>query len=165
MHLHLKVLALTDLKHLLLHLASNHGIALEVIPVIEDALREGLSARCLTKRGHEAEGLRDWQVGLGLDNGGALTRILLEHAATAQVHDVVDTRHSWLRAGDLDQEHRLLQGRLASQLTSKAGTSRRRHDLTSATVNSIGVEGHILDVEADTPHVLLAKRTLLRGPL
>ena len=38
-------------------------------------------------------------------------------------------------------------------------------DLTATTVNGIGVESHIVDVEADTADVLVAENTLLGGPL
>ena len=36
---------------------------------------------------------------------------------------------------------------------------------SAASVDSIGVEGHILDVESNTSHVLVSHGTLLGGPL
>jgi len=37
--------------------------------------------------------------------------------------------------------------------------------LTSSSVDSVGVEGNILDVEADTSHVFVSQSTFLSGPL
>ena len=37
--------------------------------------------------------------------------------------------------------------------------------MTATTVNGIGVESHIVNVEADTADVLVAENTLLGGPL
>merc|ERR1712039_470890 len=165
-HRHLDVLTLTDLEHQLLHLAARlHGVARQVLPVVEDALRECLAAGLLTQRRHKAEGLSDWQVRLHLDEGRALTRVLLKHAAAPQVHARVDTAHGLLRARDIDQEDRLLERWLGRHLRRKAAPACRRHDLASATVDRIGVERHIHDVEADTTHVLLAQWPLLRRPL
>ena len=42
------------------------AVARQTLPVIEDALREGLAAGGLTQGAHEAEGLRDRQVRLHL---------------------------------------------------------------------------------------------------
>ncbi len=39
-------------------------------------------------------------------------------------------------------------------------TSRRGDDLTTTAVNSVSVQGHVVDVEADASHVLLAHHTL-----
>merc|ERR1712066_423641 len=69
-HLDPEVLALAHSQDELLHLgALVHGAAGHVVPVIEDALGESLSGDLLTE-------------GLDLDERGALTRVLLEHAAT-----------------------------------------------------------------------------------
>merc|ERR1712187_632270 len=109
-HRDLDVLTLADLEHQLLHLAARlHGIARQVLPVVEDALRECLAAGLLAQRRHEAEGLSDWQVRLHLDEGRALTRVLLEHACSPRTAARVDAAHGLLRARDLDQEDRLLE--------------------------------------------------------
>ena len=38
-------------------------------------------------------------------------------------------------------------------------------DLTTASVDSVGVESYILEVESDTTHVLFSHHTFLGGPL
>merc|ERR1719414_1781794 len=133
--------------------------------MIENALREGLSAGCLTQSSNETEGLSDWEVSLDLDQWRAFTRVLLEHTPTPQVHAVVDTTHGLLWACDLDQEHRLLQGRLRDQLCSETTPTGGGHDLPSATVDGIGVQSDIHDVEPNASHVLLTQRSFLCGPL
>merc|ERR1712242_97404 len=93
-HLHLDVLALARLQNQLLQLAALlRGIPLEVLPVIEHALREGLSTGCLAQSSDETEGLGDWEVSLDLDQWRALTRVLLENTPAPQIHAVVDTTH------------------------------------------------------------------------
>ena len=44
------------------------AVARQTLPVIEDALREGLSAGGLSQRAYEAEGLGDRQVRLHLES-------------------------------------------------------------------------------------------------
>mmetsp|Transcript_57563 Transcript_57563/g.174050 ORF Transcript_57563/g.174050 Transcript_57563/m.174050 type:complete len:960 (+) Transcript_57563:128-3007(+) len=164
-HGDLEVLALPHVQDELLHLALLRGVAQHVVPVVEDALREGLAARLLAQRGDEAEGLGHGQVGLDLQEGRALARVLLEDAAAPQVHAGVDAAHRLLRAGDLHEEDGLLQRRLPQELRGEAGAARRGHDLPRAAVDGVGVEGHVHDVEADAPHVLLAQGALLGRPL
>eukprot|EP00449_Zooxanthella_nutricula_P035398 CAMPEP_0198615238 /NCGR_PEP_ID=MMETSP1462-20131121/159292_1 /TAXON_ID=1333877 /ORGANISM="Brandtodinium nutriculum, Strain RCC3387" /LENGTH=350 /DNA_ID=CAMNT_0044347037 /DNA_START=171 /DNA_END=1220 /DNA_ORIENTATION=- len=149
-----------------LHLAALlRAVPLQVFPMVEHALREGLPARGLPESGDEAEGLGHGQVGLHLDERGALTLVLLEDATAPQVHAVVHAAHRFLRARDLDEEHGLLQGRLGRQLRREAAAARRGHDLAGATVDGVGVERHIHEVEADAAHVFLAQRSLLGRPL
>eukprot|EP00438_Fugacium_kawagutii_P020096 Skav232648 [mRNA] locus=scaffold2334:107781:121188:+ [translate_table: standard] len=165
-HLHLEVLALADLQNQLLHLAALvQRISWQVLPVIEDALREGLSTGGLSQGRHEAEGLGHGEVGLHLHQGRSLALVLLEDAAAAQVHAVVHAAHGLLGTGDLHQEDGLLQGWLGGQLRGEAASAGWRHDLSSTTVDGIGVQRHIHQVELDASHVLLAQRSFLGGPL
>merc|ERR1711920_1079132 len=120
-HLYLDVLALACLQNQLLQLAALlRGIPLEILPMIEHALREGLSAGCLAQSSDETEGLGDWEVSFDLDQWSALTRVLLENTPAPQVHAIVDTAHGLLWTCDLNQEHRLLQSRLRDHLCSEA---------------------------------------------
>mmetsp|Transcript_43207 Transcript_43207/g.134379 ORF Transcript_43207/g.134379 Transcript_43207/m.134379 type:complete len:399 (+) Transcript_43207:212-1408(+) len=165
-HLDLDVLALPHREDKSLHLALRlHGVARHVVPVIKDALREGLAAGLLPEGGDEAEGLGHRQVRLDLHEGRALAWVLLKHAAAPQVHARVDAAHGLLRAGDLDQEDGLLQRRLARHLRCEAAAARGRHDLPSPAVDRVGVQRHVHDVEADAAHVLFTQRPLLSRPL
>jgi hypothetical protein len=65
--------------------ASGHGVCLHQLPVIEHALREGLSRRCCTQGGCETERLNDRQVGLDVVHGGTWALHLLKHHTTLLV--------------------------------------------------------------------------------
>mmetsp|Transcript_53365 Transcript_53365/g.149093 ORF Transcript_53365/g.149093 Transcript_53365/m.149093 type:complete len:222 (+) Transcript_53365:459-1124(+) len=133
--------------------------------MVEDALGEGLAGGLLPQGGDEAEGLGHGQVRLDLDQGRAFAGVLLEHAATAQVHAVVHAAHGLLGARDLHEEDGLLQRRLAEHLGREARAARGRHDLPCAAVDGVGVQGAVCEVEADAAHVLLAQGALFGGPL
>mmetsp|Transcript_2823 Transcript_2823/g.6624 ORF Transcript_2823/g.6624 Transcript_2823/m.6624 type:complete len:332 (-) Transcript_2823:911-1906(-) len=163
--LHLDVLTFTNPKHEIHHLAGRKGIPGHALPVVKDALREGLAARLLPQCRHEAEGLPYRKVRFHLHEWSSFSLVLFEHAASPHVQAGVDTAGSILRTNNFDQEHRLLKGRLARQLCSEAAASSGWHDLTSTAVNSVSVEGHVSKVETDTSHVFLAQWPLLGGPL
>jgi hypothetical protein len=77
----------------------------------------------------------------------------------------IDTTDSIIRALDLNQEDGLLETRLSSELRSEEHTSGSWGNLTTTSVDSISVELDILNVEADTSHVLISQNTFLGGPL
>jgi hypothetical protein len=87
----------------------------------------------------------------------------------------VDTTLSVLRALDLDRVHRLLETRLGEEGRSVADSSADGDELSSTSVDGVGVKGNIHlvtkgerephDVEPDTSLVLLANDSLLGGPL
>mmetsp|Transcript_6104 Transcript_6104/g.12504 ORF Transcript_6104/g.12504 Transcript_6104/m.12504 type:complete len:288 (+) Transcript_6104:74-937(+) len=165
-HLHFNVLPLPHSQDKVLHLRfCLHGVSDHVVPVVKDALREGLATGLLAQSGNEPEGLGNWQVCLHLNERRALAGILLEDTATSQVHAGVDATHGLLWASDLNEEHRFLQRWLARHLCRKAAAARGRHDLPCATVDCVGVQCHIHQVELDATHVLLTERPLLGCPL
>lgn len=84
---------------------------------------------------------------------------------TSTGEHTVDTTHSLLGNLDLNEVDGLLEGRLGKKSGSVKHTTSSRNDLTSTTVNGIGVKGNILDVEADGTHGLLGNGTFLSGPL
>merc|ERR1712125_89977 len=154
--LNLDVFALADSQGELVHLASSlHAVSWHGIPVVKHALRECLATRLLAQRRDEAEGLCDGQVRLHLDQGSSLARVLLKDASSPQVHAAVDAAHGLLRASDLHQEDWFLQRWLPLHLCCEAGTASWGHDLPCTSVDRIGVQRDICQVEADATHVLL----------
>src|SRR4051794_18037897 len=77
----------------------------------------------------------------------------------------VDATHGLLGYLNLDKVDRLLQSRLGKESSSVQYTTSSRNDLTTTTVNSIGVEGDIHNVEADGTHWLFGDGTFLGCPL
>ena len=150
--------------------------------MVEHALGEGLSSGVGPEVGGEAEGLVDGQVGLDVEHGGAHDLGLLEHVATATVEDAVDAADGVL--GTLKKEkQRLIQAIQHQKMIEIShldldqvdglhepgrGGERARveappgggDDLSAAPVDGVGVQGHVVDVEADAAHVLVAEHTL-----
>lgn len=88
-----------------------------------------------------------------------------EHLSSSDVETREDTTLSRLWDSNLDQKHGLLQGRLRQQLGGVTDSSSGRDDLSSSSVDGIGVEGTVENVESDTSHGLLGDTSLLGGPL
>mmetsp|Transcript_11691 Transcript_11691/g.18344 ORF Transcript_11691/g.18344 Transcript_11691/m.18344 type:complete len:626 (-) Transcript_11691:686-2563(-) len=146
-------------------LARLKRVGLHELPMVEHALRESLSTSLGTEVGVETEGLGHRQISLHVVKRGSGTLVLLEHVATAPVQCRVDTSHSGLRTLDLHQEHGLHKAGLRQHFASIHDTTSGGDDLPSASVDGIGMEGHIEDREADPTHVLLAQNSLLGHPV
>ena len=65
-HLVLKALSLSDAEHQSLSLLVSERKTLDLLPMVEDALREGLALGVAAEHACEAEGLRDGQESLDL---------------------------------------------------------------------------------------------------
>lgn len=61
---------------------------------------------------------------------------------------------------NLHQIDRLHESGLSCELTSVQSSAGCGNDLTTTTVNSICMQGHIMDVKADGTHVLFTEDTL-----
>ena len=135
------------------------------LPVIEDRLGEGLSRSGLTQVAVEAERLQDGQVSLDVEQRSTGALLLVEDVTTTAGQDTVDTTHGLLRHLNLDEIHGLKQSGLSEQGRGVQDTTSSRDDLATTTVDGIGVEGHIHEVEADRSHGLLSDGTLTGSPL
>jgi len=166
-NLGLETLALAHLEGDL----TGHGGAIEGrttgedLPMVEDQLGEGLTGGGGTEIGVETEGLLDGKVGLDVEQGSSGTLGLLEDVTTTAGKDRVDTTHGLLGDLDLDQEDGLEESGVGEKDRGVENTTSGRDDLTTTSVDGIGVEGNILDVEADRAHGLLGNGTFLGGPL
>lgn len=137
----------------------------DLAPVVEDALREGLTTSGGTEVIVETEGLKNREVGTDDAKRSARTRLLSDDCTTTTVENCIDATDNGLRALDLDKEERLDETRLSSEHASIDATTASRDDLTSTTMDSISVKGDIMDIETAATDVLIAKNTLLGGPL
>jgi len=140
-------------------------IGVHLVPMREDALREGTAGSGSSEGLGETEGLGDGKVGLHVDERGARNRLLFVDDSSTLGEALVDTTDGVIRALDLDEEDGLDESGGGGQLASVEDTSGGWDDLATTSVDSVSVEGHILDVESDTSHVLVGKTTLLGGPL
>jgi len=103
------------------------GVFVEHLPVVEHALREGLSARVRTQVLIEPEGLRYRQLAFQDDTVVFLNGV--EDAATALVQGGLHSAHDVGCARDLHEEDRLLLTGLCAELAGEARVSGRRRNL------------------------------------
>ena len=140
-------------------------ITVELFPMIEDALREGTAGSGGTEGLCEAEGLSDGQIGLHVNKRGSRNGFLLIDDTTTLGEALVNATDGIIGALDLNKEDRLLEARRGCDLRGIEHTSGSGHNLTTTSVDGIGVQGHVVNVEADASHVLVDHDTLFGGPL
>lgn len=163
----LDTLALTHLSNNLTRLGSGvkRRTTREDIPVIEDRLGERLATGGGAQIGRETEGLVDGQVGLDVEQRGTGSLLLGVDVTTTAGEDTVDTTHGALGNLDLDVEDGLHDTRIGKHGSGIQDTTSSGDDLATTTVDSISVQSHIKDVEANRAHGLLSNGTLTGGPL
>ena len=135
------------------------------LPVIEDALGEGLTTGTGTEGRVETKRLHDGEVCLDVVHGGAGNTVLLKDVTTAAGEHTVDATNGGLGALDLNKEDGLEEAGLGGETARVHATAGCGDNLTTTTVDGIGVKGDIVNVEADAAHVLVSKHALLCGPL
>jgi len=134
-------------------------------PVIEDALWEGLATGGGTEIASETERFGDWEEGLDDVHWGAVNGLFGDDHATLSVEGTVDTANGDFWALDLDGEDWFHDAWACSHHAGVHDTTCGRDDLTATSVNGIGVESDIVDVESNTTDVFFAHWTFLGGPL
>ena len=113
----IKTLPLTDGLDGLSELAALlERITLEVLPVVEDHLREGLTGGGTTKVLIETEGLHNRKMGLDHHERSTLTLLLVESTATPLAENAVDTTADGKRGSDFGKVDWLDEGRGGSVL-------------------------------------------------
>ena len=108
--------------------------------MVKHRLREGLTSGMRSKLSVESEGFGDGQVGLDSEHRSTRTLLLREDLTTTLVEARVDTTDRVLWALDLDEEDGLLETGLGKQARGVADTTAGRDNLTSTTVDGIGVK-------------------------
>uniref|UniRef100_A0A182VFC8 Secreted protein n=1 Tax=Anopheles merus TaxID=30066 RepID=A0A182VFC8_ANOME len=145
----LQTLTLADVLDDLVRLrAGVSWVTGEDLPVIEHALRECLSTG-VGSIGGETERFVDGQVRLDDEHGRTGDLRVLEHVATASVQHTVDATDGRFRALDLAQVDGLHDAGRGRNVRSVQHTTGGRDDLTTTTMDSVSVQGHIVDVETN----------------
>jgi hypothetical protein len=161
----LETLSLSDIGNNVGDLASGlQRITVHGLPVVEHALREGLSSSVRAQVSSEAERLVYGKVSLDGVKRSSGALLLSEDVSTSSVKNTVDASHGVLGALNLDQVHGLQKTGLSSELSGVHGTTAGGDDLVTTTVNGISVKSHIKDVVSAATHVLLGEDTLLGDP-
>jgi len=133
--------------------------------MIEDALGEGTAGSGGTEGLGETEGLSDGEVSLDHDEGSSGNGLLTDDNTSTLGNGTVNTTYGIIGSLDFNQEDWLLEAGRSSKLASEEATTGSGGNLTTTSVDSVGVEGAVLNVNADTSHVLLSELTFLGGPL
>lgn len=108
--------------------------------MVKHGLGERLSTGGGTQRGVEAKRLGNGEVRLHGVHRGTGTLLGRKDLSTTNVHDRVDTALSRVGARNLDQEHGLLETGRGEQLGGVTDTTRGGDDLTTTTVDRVGVQ-------------------------
>jgi len=113
----------------------------------------------------ETEGLSDWKVGLHVDEWGSDNWLFRDDDTSSLGHGLINGTDAVIWGLDLAKEDWLLEFWASGKLGSEHDSSGGWHDLTSTSMDGIGVEGNIVEVESATSHVLVAQNTFSGGPL
>lgn len=140
-------------------------VGLESLPVIEHALWEGLAGSGSSEIGIETEGLVDWEVSSDHEHGSSGDGFFGEDVSSLSVEDGVDAAHGVFWALDLDEVDGLEESWLGGHDAGVEASSRGGDELSASSMDGIGVEGDVVEVESDASHVLVAEDTFLGGPV
>ena len=140
-------------------------VRVDEVPVVEHALWEGFPAGVGAQVLGEPEGFSNWKVGLQVDHRGPLLLLFVEHAPTSAGDHTVAATHDVLGHLDLGQVHGLHEGRAGAEHGGVGHAAGGGDDLASTTVDGVGVQGNVLDLEQDTTAVFVGHRSFLGGPL
>jgi len=140
-------------------------VGLENLPVIEHALWEGLAGCSSSEIGIETEGLVDWEVSSDHEHGSSGDGFFGEDVSSLSVEDGVDSTHGCFWALDLDEVDWFEESWLGGHDAGVEASSRSWDELSASSMDGIGVEGDVVEVESDASHVLVAEDTFLGGPV
>jgi len=104
---------------------------------------------------------------VGSDNIGrsSLDLFFFNNNTSSLIENVIDSSHNIRRSSDFSNKDRFLERRGGGQFTTIIDSSGSRDQLTSSSVDGIGVEYNVHDVNSDGSHVFVSHNSFLGGPL
>jgi hypothetical protein len=140
-------------------------ITLEDLPMVEDALREGL-ARCVgAEIGSETERFIDGQVSFDVLEGTRTTIFFGNDLATTSVENAIDTTDDGSGALDFDQIDGFHDSGFGGEFAGIEAAASSGDDLSSSSVDGVSMESDVEHFEGTAAHVLFAEDAFLGGPL
>jgi len=133
--------------------------------MIEDTLWEGSSRGGSSENLGETEGLSDWEVCLHVDEWGSDNWFLRDNDTSSFGHGLINGTNAVIWGLDLAEEDWFLEFWSSGKLGSEHDSSGGWDDLTTTSMDSIGMEGDIMEVESATSQVLVANSTFSGSPL
>jgi len=140
-------------------------VSWHLLPMVEDTLWESSSRGGGSEGLGETEGFSDWEIGLHLDEWCSGNWLFSNNGTSSLGKGLVDWSYTVIWGLDLTKEDWLLECWSRTELTSVEYSSGGWDDLTSTSMDSIGMESNIVDVESASSHVLVTHNTFLGGPL
>jgi len=104
-------------------------------------------------------------MGFHLDEWSSLDWFFTDNDTSSLSKSLIDWSNTVIWGLDLNQEDWLLELWASSKLTSVEDSSGGWDDLSSTSMDGIGMKGDIMNVESATSHVLIAHNTFSGGPL
>jgi len=133
--------------------------------MIEDTLWEGSSRGGSSENLGETEGLSDWEVCLHVDEWGSDNWFLRDNDTSSFGHGLINGTNAVIWGLDLAEEDWFLEFWSSGKLGSEHDSSGGWDDLTTTSMDSIGMEGDIMEVESATSQVLVANSTFSVSPV
>lgn len=121
----------------------------------KNVLGEGLTTSVGPQASGEAKGFTHKQVGLYDKHGGASHRGLVKDMAPLPVQDSIDATSHLFQTLDLHKVDRLYDPGLGGQPPSIKLAPGSGDDLATPVVDSVHMQGHIIDIEVHTTHIFL----------
>jgi len=97
--------------------------------------------------------------------GGSLDLFFFNDDTSSLIEDVIDSSHTFSRASNFGQEDRFLETRACGEFTSVIDSSGSGDDLTTSSVDGIGVQDNIHNIDSDGSHVFVGHDGFFGGPL
>lgn len=113
----------------------------------------------------ETERFSDRQEAFKNRHGGTSDLFFFFNNTSSLIETVVNTTHSILRSSDFSLEDRFLESRFSGKFTSVEESSSSGENLTSTSVDSIGMENTIHKVHSDTSHTFFGHDSFFGSPL
>ncbi len=113
----------------------------------------------------ETERLSDWKVSLEVDKWGSGNWLLIDDNTSSLGKSLINSSDNIIWGLDLTKEDWLLELWCSGKLRGIEDSSSGWDDLSTTSMDSISMEGDIMDVESDSSHVLSAHDSFLGGPL
>jgi hypothetical protein len=132
--------------------------------MIKHRLRERLTTRSLTNIRRKSKRFVDREVRFNGIERGSGTLFLRENMTTSTIKDRVDTTHGGVGTENLDEEDRFLESWHGEKFRGVENTTTCGDDLSSSTVDGVGMECYVLDVETNTSHGFFSNTTFLGCP-
>ena len=142
-----------------------HWVSTEFLPMVEDALRESTAGGGSTESLGETERFSDGEMCFHVDEGSSVNGLFTDNNTTTSGKAVINGTNAIFGALDLNQEDGFLETRSGGDFGSVEDTSGSGDNLTTTSVDSIGMEGNIMDVETDSSHVFFGHNTFFGSPL